>query len=551
MSGIVTCDKIVKALAEGLENATELEKEGICESLACCQEEPKTPGEIVCEAFDEIMEVDEAPEGGKVVVRDENGNCFVSPAPKGGGDICESFDTLPDLAGFGTSPRLVISNEEGCGIVSVPAKGIFTDIRAEANVSQGTLLEGGVSTVRFTARNVSQIPAGPIRLIATFPSTDPTDPEFTSDAPTFTNASGAAITQVTPGVFDIDELGAGAVVTVNYLTTFGVQGSYIFSTTVEIQAANAIDFDSADDYATTSVSVRYREEPSPEPEICPLMGVTVTGGGLTDAPVSLRSDTGAIVPSAPTSPSYPENLMLVPLVDGKASMTISTEVPVTLLPYMGPVSSTLTQTTLIAGGKPYIGDYTSNNFFAENPQTIEPSPYVQVSSNLDNTQFTLEADTTFEVNPNRGFIVRVAVRPNEGCIWQQFAIYFGFEVEPSTLSFSGGSPDFLITDAYSPNPNPKPAVLVGGIPALLGGVFTSTGNGPINMVEEAIVRPNSGTAYSFTVTSEGPVNLGTTSVTGNISIDVVSNTEWDITIAPTANSNDNVTIGRLRFEFND
>ena len=541
MSGIVTCDKIVKALAEGLENATELEKEDICESLACCKEEPKTSGEIVCEAFDEITEVDEAPEGSKVVVRDEDGNCFVSPAPKGGGDICESFDTLPDLSGFGTSPRIIISNEEGCGIVSVPAKGIFTDIRAEANVSQGTLLEGGVSTVRFTARNVSQVPTGPVRLIATFPGTDPTAPEFTSEAPTFTNASGATITQVAPGVFDIDELDAGAVVTVNYLTTFEKQGSYIFSSTVEIQAANAIDFDAADDYATTSVSVRYREEPSPEPEICPLMNIRVTGGGVTNAPVSLRNISAGTI--SLLNPDVPENILFVPLVAGKATVNIQSQVPVTLLPYSRGENNSQTSTSIVAGGTGYIGYHASTGYFVGSPQTQAPSAYVEVTANGDNTSFTLSADLG---DSGRGHLVAVAVRPNESCVWQQFVIFFGQEVPSSTLSFSGGPPSFTILQSYAPRESPNPTVLAGGIPALVGG-----GSGFINVTERALIRPNSGTAYSFKVTSQGPVPLGTTSATGNITIDVVSDTEWDITIAPTASSNDNVTIGRLRFEFND
>ena len=539
MAGLVTCDKIVKALAEGLENATELEKAGICEALACCEGETKTPGEIVCEAFDEITEVDEAPEGGKVVVRDEDGNCFVSPAPKGGGDICESFDTLPDLAGFGTSPRIIISNEEGCGIVTVPAKGIFTDIRAEANVSQGTLIEGGASTVRFTARNVSQVPAGPVRLIATFPRTDPAEPEFTSESPTFTNASGAEITQVSPGVFDIDELGAGAVVTVNYLTTFGKQGSYIFSTTVEVQAANAIDFDSADDYATTSVSVRYREEPSPEPEICPLMDVKVVSGGDLDYPIALRTDYGYLIPERSSYPDFPNNLVFVPLVDGKASVTISTAVPVTLLPYLGPATKRTDETSLIVEGKPYIGYREIFNLFLKHPQLEDPPHYVKVLASPDNTRFTLEADAPDDL----GFVVRVAVRPKESCIWQQFPIYFGREVPLSTLSISGEAPDYLITNEYSPNPNPKPVVLVGGLPALAGE--------NINLVEEAVIKPNSGTYYSFVTESKGPVPLGTTSASGNITIDVISEKEWRVTIAPTASSRDNITIGRLRFEFND
>lgn len=457
---------------------------------------------------------------------------------KAGGDICGAFDELPVRATFGEKPRMIVNDGDECFVVEVSPSGIFSDIRAGIQASPSTAIAGDTGRVSFIARNVSSTEVSKVRLIATLPAQ--TRDELGYDVvgePTISNPTGATITKVGEGVWDIGPMVGGAVVTISYTLKYLKDGTYMFSSTVEMLDENAVDFDEADDYASVGVVARLRENPNVDPEQCPAMNVLAEVDGV-EYPMTLIQQ--------PTSSSYisqsaSENPKSLLAVDAGTEVIVKTAVPVTLLNYSSLEFSTGTH--FVKDGVPYGARRAS--YIVTSPERVATNIDVIVEASPDSRSFVVKAADA----SGSGAVAALALRPGAECKWQHFAILFGGAKTKGVLAISGDAPPFIKTDSYTPK---QPEYI---IEAANGGSVLASGSriasDEINLSEEALLKPKTGQAYSFNVKATAPASLGNTSATGNIAIEVVDSKEWNVTINPTASSADNIKIGPLTFEFED
>lgn len=506
---------------------------------------------VTCEnlrgIFDESETIEwEEGKAPEVKISEEEGNILevkedgLFAKAEGGGDICGAFDELPTRTTFGEKPRMIVNDGDECFVVEVSPSGIFSDIRAGIQASPGTAIAGDTGRVSFIARNVSSTSVSKVRLIATLPAQtrDELGYEVIGE-PVISNPTGATITKVSPGVWDIEPMEGGAVVTAAYTIKYLVDGTYMFSSTVEMLDENAVDFDEADDYASAGVVVRLREDESEDPEDCPMMDIKVKTAEGT-YPMTL-TDIGIPQDIVSVASRVPKNIIALEASPGD-SVTVESAVPITLMAYM--MSGAFSEGVhLIKDGEPLKVRYGTS--YASVPEAASPIPTVTVAAAPDAKSFTV----TLKEDNGRGALVALAVRPGSNCKWQHFAILLGVKGERGTLTLTGNPPPYVKSESYSPA-TPRYAIEPANGGALLGSAG-SVGSSEINPTEEAILKPKSGQQYSFKVKSEGRAALGNTSATGNISVQVISPTEWDVTINPSASSADNVKLGRLTFEFED
>lgn len=502
-----------------------------CENLRGIFDESET----IEWAEGEAPEVKLSKEEGNILAVKEDGLFAKAEA---GGDICGAFDELPVRATFGEKPRMIVNDGDECFVVEVSPSGIFSDIRAGVQASPATAIAGDTGRVSFIARNVSSTEVSKVRLIATLPAQ--TRDELGYDVvgePTISNPTGATITKVGEGVWDIEPMVGGAVVTVSYTLKYLKDGTYMFSSTVEMMDENAVDFDEADDYASAGVVVRLREDPNVDPEQCPAMDVRAEVDGV-EYPMTLIQQ--------PTSNSYiplsaSENPKSLLAVDVGTEVVIKTEVPVTLMSYSGVKFSPGTH--FVKDGVPYGAGLSAH--ILTNPEGAAANEEVSVEASPDSRSFVVKAADA----SGSGAVAALALRPGAECKWQHFAILFGGAKTKGVLAISGDAPPFIKTDSYNPE---QPEYI---IEAANGGTVLASGSHlksrEINLSEEMLLKPKSGQAYSFNVKATAPAELGYSSATGNIAIEVVDSMEWNVTINPTASSADNIKIGPLTFEFED
>lgn len=457
---------------------------------------------------------------------------------KAGGDICGAFDELPVRTTFGEKPRMIINDGDECFVVEVSPSGIFSDIRAGIQASPATAIAGDTGRVSFIARNVSSTEVSKVRLIATLPAQarDELGYEVVGE-PTISNPTGATITKVGEGVWDIEPMVGGAVVTVSYNLKYLKDGTYMFSSTVEMMDENAVDFDEADDYASAGVVVRLRENPNVDPEQCPAMDVRAEVDGV-EYPMTLvqQPTVGQLV--SKIASENPKSLLAV---DAGTEVVIKTEVPVTLLNYAS--NSFSSGTHFVKDGVPY--GARRSYYILTSPEKADANIDVSVEASPDSRSFVVKAAGASGL----GAVAALAIRPGAECKWQHFAILFGGAKEKGVLTISGDAPPLIKADSYTPNP---PTFI---IEAANGGTVLASGGyqkqHEINLSEEVLLKPKTGQAYSFNVKAAAPARLGFSPATGNITIEVVDSMEWNVTINPTASSADNIKIGPLTFEFDD
>lgn len=207
---------------------------------------------------------------------------FLVPAGDNGdaASICDAFTTLPTSDSFGDDPQIIVRSGGVCRAVTVPSKGIFTDIRSAAAFS-GIALEGETNTFVATARNVSVLEAGKVRVDIVLPVLP--DGGIVYGDTTISAPTGIVVTPIiTTGSnrsYQIENLISGVDVKFNTPITWNVKGAYQASVTVNAVDPNTIDYSSTDDYSVASYTVAPKSEGEATVD-CPLIYGSVDGVGL-------------------------------------------------------------------------------------------------------------------------------------------------------------------------------------------------------------------------------------------------------------------------------
>lgn len=486
---------------------------------------------------------------GKVLTVDEDGNP-VWTTPEAGGDVCAQFEDMDEITTPVLPFKVIIQDaDENCGYINMNNPNFYVDVRTDTKTTITQAVEDDVTTISFTVRNVGMTDINDLSLVATIPAVTTGSPEFTVGPLSVTNPGNAVYNQTvdtaTNKTFEFGTLAAGSTVTFSYPVTLLTKGTYVFASDL-VLPAGVIDYSLVDNHSTVSVGVREQQPEQPDPISCPAMNVTVSvNGGPELIPTLVEVPSGSIN-FITLGAANPRSILLVPTEYGgpEVSVVIKTQVPVTLSPYLGPITRSGVLGQWEYGGQLYTKG-SERGGMASNPLTQTPSNNVDVDTNPNNQEFTLRYTPPISyttANDGQGATVAVALRPSADCIFQQFGIVFVQPRPEGLLTITGDAPSYTKATEYAPALNSTITYMDGSV-----GSARAANNANVIAEERAYFTIPAGTGYSFKVVSTAPGNLGSTPVTGNIAINVISNSEWDVTISPLATAADNQVIGRLHF----
>lgn len=474
---------------------------------------------------------------------------FVPPSTGGAGDVCEQFDTLGEISTPVLPFRVIIQDaDENCGYINMNNPNFYVDVRTDTKTTIVQAVEDDVTTISFTVRNVGMTDINDLSLVATIPAVTAGSPEFTVGPLSVTNPGSAVYNQTvdtaTNKTFVFDTLAAGSTVTFSYPVTLLTKGTYVFASDL-VLPAGVVDYSLVDNHSTVSVGVREQQPEQPDPVSCPAMDVTVTVNGGPELIPTLVEVTGASS-LGPTAQNNPRSVMLIPVEYGgpEISVAVRTQVPVTLAPY---------RLNGIFSGSEGFWVYEDQLYTRGGAEaTLTPNPLTQnlptriaVDTNPSNQEFILRYTpaTEYDSDAGLGATAGVALRPSAECVFQQFAVVFAYPRPEGILTVTGDAPTYTKATEYSYTMQPT-TFMDGEVGLSRGGNSTSA---TVIAEERAYFTVQSGTAHSFKVVSTEPGNLGATPATGNIAVNVISPTEWDVTISPLATAADTQVIGRLHF----
>lgn len=501
------------------------------------------------------LEVKLSKEAGNILKVGKDG--LYVPTPEAGGmDVCEAFDKLPQSTSFGDKPKLIVQDAGECKVVQVSTTGIFSDIRAGAKASPATVIEGQTSRVTLSARNVSTVTVDKVRLIATMPTNnDPDNPYYIASEPVIDKPEGTTVKKVTDGTWDITPMRKGDVVEISYDIEFLTKGTRNFSATLDIMDDTVIDFDTADDYATASVSVAGREITNPDPVTCPMMNVEVSLDGKKYFPVTLVEVTSTSTSWGNTVAINPESAVLAKAISSPTGAKVDTihvrsKVPITLQPVRGRGTKGHTgRNALVVNGVPANVGAMLTSFPITDESTMRPPDegVVHVEGDVGAKQFRLKP--LLEDAPGAGLYV--VVRPSPECRPQAFGVLFYVERDKVSLTVSGDKkPPHKKTTVYGDDQLPQELTYVGGVKAL-----TSLSNVDITPSEGLIITAKQGEGYDFRIEVSAGGALPDITTTGAVAVTPVywggSNTlvrAWNVVIDKSATPENSREDGPIKID---